>query len=247
MRDLLLCCLTSLLLASCASRAKAPPPERIEHYRLILELPSGQDLPFFIALPREARDGRAYVLNGEQRTPAEFSRVRVEEARRITLRFDKDSALSLRIEDDGAVRGVWDRPQGDPLAVEGNWAQWTPDFELRRFAPPSLIRARAAGDASGVWRLNFDGSQRPGLRLDLVERSNGVVMAILSDGDSTWELPEGPLAGARFADDIRVGRFDGRSAIVVELLLGARGEWLEGLLWSAAEERPFAFVGEREK
>jgi len=247
MRNLLLCCLAALPLLSCASpsRREAPPPRSTHLYRLIVELPAGQDLPFFLEIPGEVSDGAAYALNGEERTPAEFTRVRVENGERVTLRFQEaESELALRIGDNGDARGVWRRPEREALAVEGHWAQWTPDLELRRFAPPSLIQSRAAADASGLWLLNFDASPRPSLQLTLKEQRNGVVTGSLTGGGE-WAVPDGLMAGARFADDIRLGRFDGVEAIVLELVLMPTGRRLEGLLWFAGEARPFAFVGER--
>lgn len=189
-------------------------------YRAVLQLPGERELAFALDVAREERGPVLYLVNGEER-------IRIAEVQaspgRVAAAFPGyESRLAAEVSG-GTLRG-------SITLVHGNGRRLELPFAARLGQTWQFFEQPLAdnADLAGLWEVTLKDARGRTTRAvaDLQQRFERVTGTLVAaTGDMGW------MAGEVHDQDLKLARFDGGAAVLVEAKLDAAGR-LVGDLWT---------------
>lgn len=180
------------------------------------------ELPFFLHLPPKGENGRAYVVNGVDKTDFKIEWRGSEMS--LTAGWNYVDAIEADLKPDGTIAGQWTRDT--PL-----WGEVVRDFVAAPIDKPDPLKrfpdagGPAAASVGGVWEFSF-AEHKDGKGI-LEQTPDGVVTGYMKPGQlGDIRFLAGNLHGTKLA----MSHFNGNAANLVLADVSPDGKTMTGIM-----------------
>ncbi len=180
------------------------------------------ELPFFLHLPPKGENGKAYVVNGDEKVDMTVTWQAHELS--ITAGWNYVDSIEADIKDDGTLQGQWTRDT--PL-----WGEVVRDFVATPIDKPDPLErfpntgGAATANVGGTWELHF-AEHKDGKGV-LQQGADGVVRGYVKPGQlSDIRF----LAGNMHGTKLSLSQFNGNAANLVLAEVSPDGKTMTGTM-----------------
>jgi thiol-disulfide isomerase/thioredoxin len=180
------------------------------------------ELPFFLHLPPKGENGKAYVVNGDEKVDmtAEWQ----EHELSVSAHWNYIDVIEADLKDDGTLQGQWTRDT--PL-----WGEVVRDFVATPIDKPDPLKrfpdtgGAPATNVGGAWEMQF--AEHKAGKAILQQGADGVVRGYMKPGQlSDIRFLAGNLHGTKLG----LSQFNSNAANLVLADVSADGKTMSGVM-----------------